>query len=363
MKTIKIAATAMTLLILAAPCFGQDKTSRRSSVDNYLVSARAGGVNLVQGDVTYKGSKTEWDMLIAGDELNDGDIVKTGNNGRLELLLNPGSYLRVSRDAELVLTNTSLDELNVALKRGSFILEAAAVGAWTGTLVTLTTPTTTYRVAQGGLYRFNVDSTGRSEALVFKGKLIAGDRMVKNGRKVAGDVASAEPVSFDKKLQDEFDLWSKDRAKVLIAANEQLPRRSLMNRGLGFFGNSWFFSSTLGCYTFLPGFYGYSSPYGGGYGVCNPFGGYYYPSGPNPSTGGGSTGTVTRGSGNWGSSGSSSGTITRSNPPSPPSSSPSAGRSSGSSSGGGWRAPSGGGGTISRPAPSVPAPSSPRGRP
>jgi hypothetical protein len=200
MKTFKIAATAITLLTLAAVSFGQSKTSRRSPVDNYLVSARAGGVNLVQGDVTYKGNKTEWDMLIAGDELNDGDIVKTGSTGRLELLLNPGSYLRASSDSELVLTNASLDELNVALKRGSFILEAAAIDSWTGTLITLTTPTVTYRVAQGGLYRFNVDSTGRSEALVYKGKLIAGDRMVKNGRKVSGDVASAEPVFFDKKF-------------------------------------------------------------------------------------------------------------------------------------------------------------------
>lgn len=346
---LRLVATAFALSVLSVASFAQSTQARRPVDSDYIVSAKAGAVNIVQGDATYKRVKGDWDMLIAGDELNDGDMVRTGNNGRLELLMNPGSYLRMSSDAELVVTNTSLDDLHIKLNRGSFILEAANVSGWTGSLVTLVTPITTYRVAKGGLYRFNVALDGMSEALVYKGRLIGGDQAIKDGRKVAGQVDKAVPASFNKKELDEFDLWSADRAKTLVAANRRLTDRALGNRQLGFFSNAWYFSPLLGCYTFLPGIYGYRSPYGGFYGVCNPYAGY--PRGGY--IGGRGTTTTTSGggrsnTGGWVGAG-SGGTISR---PSAPSTS-----ARPSNSGGGWSRGSAGG-TISRPAPSAP-----RGRP
>jgi hypothetical protein len=50
--------------------------------NQYVISVRAGAVNVVEGDVTYKGISGNWNMLIAGDNLNNGNREKTGLDGR-----------------------------------------------------------------------------------------------------------------------------------------------------------------------------------------------------------------------------------------------------------------------------------------
>jgi hypothetical protein len=95
--------------------------------------------------------------------------------------------------------------------------------------------------------------------------------------------ASVEVAKFDKKNQDAFDLWSKERAKTLAHANSKLKTRALvaamddyhtriwMSGGLNipgrYYGTGlWIYNARLGGYCFLPlggGFW--SSPYGYGY--------------------------------------------------------------------------------------------------
>src|SRR5215813_15554517 len=55
-----------------------------------IVSARAGEINLVEGDVSTRAGQ-DWSLLVSGDTVKDGDIVKTGPGSRAEVLLNPGS--------------------------------------------------------------------------------------------------------------------------------------------------------------------------------------------------------------------------------------------------------------------------------
>src|SRR5215204_2196029 len=63
--------------------------------DSRVVSARAGRVNFVSGDVRLRRSGSlEWSALTVNDELKSGDSVTTGPGGRVEILLNPGSYFR-----------------------------------------------------------------------------------------------------------------------------------------------------------------------------------------------------------------------------------------------------------------------------
>jgi len=270
MKIIKGAFSAVALLAVALSAFGQDrKPLAPDEQSQYLVSAKAGAVNIVDGDASFKRGKSDWDILIAGDELRAGDAVRTGTDGRVEVLLSPGSFLRLSGDSEFLFSSTSVYNLKLKVVKGSVIVEASAVES----AITVNAGKSQFFIVQNGIYRFTAQADGGAVAMVRKGRLRVADNIVKDGKKIVV-VAGGTPVitSFDKKAQDEFDAWSKDRAKTLIAANRKLSERAI-RRSLSFNGggNLWLYDPFFRTYTFLPYGYGYNSPYGGGYRTCNPY--------------------------------------------------------------------------------------------
>ena len=96
------------------------------SRDQYVISAKAGGINYVSGDVSIKRrGDAQWQSVTTQDDLVDGDVVRSGANGRVEMLLNPGSYFRAAENSEFELTSASLDMLQVKLFKGTFIVEVA----------------------------------------------------------------------------------------------------------------------------------------------------------------------------------------------------------------------------------------------
>ncbi|MGH9962706.1 MAG: hypothetical protein ACREBC_37260, partial [Pyrinomonadaceae bacterium] len=93
--------------------------------ERFVISAKAGGINAVTGRTrVHAPGSSEWELLTIKDNLEAGYVVNTGVDGRLEMLLNPGSYLRVGENSEFELTNNSLDNLEVRLIRGTAIVEA-----------------------------------------------------------------------------------------------------------------------------------------------------------------------------------------------------------------------------------------------
>jgi hypothetical protein len=266
----------------------------------YVVSAKAGVVNIVEGEVSFvRGGKA--DMLIGGDTLRAGDSVKTGRDGRTEILLNPGSYLRLSANSEFIFSDTRISLLELELTKGSAIIEASVIVD----AITVVTPQGEFPLVNGGLYRFNVGENGSSEIIPRKGKLLAGGVVVKEGKKATIGTGGAAITPFDKKVEDDFDLWSKERARVIVAANKKLSNRALRrSTSLSMSGNAWIFNPFTGYYTFLPGFWGIASPYGYGYNSCNP---YTHWRNRHPDYTGGGGGYIGGGSGRGGSTGGSTG--------------------------------------------------------
>ena len=295
MKIIKGAFSAITLLAIALSGFGQDrKPLAPDEQSQYMVSAKAGAVSIVDGDASFKHGKSDWDTLIAGDDLRTGDSVKTGADGRVEVLLSPGSFLRLTTDSEFLFSSTSVYNLRFKVVKGSVIVEASAVDS----PIVVTAGGRQFSVVQTGVYRFTVEADGSAVALVRKGRLQLADKTVKDGKKiVVGADATPMISSFDKKAEDDFDIWSKDRAKVLIAANRKLSERAI-RRSLSWHGggNLWLYDPYFRTYTFLPFGYGYRSPYGGGYNTCNP----YNPWRNYPTGGSGGGGYIGGGSGSYG---------------------------------------------------------------
>ena len=268
-------------------------SARAQNREAHFISARAGGVNFVSGDVRARhADEAVWQRLTTKDDLKTGDTVRTGADGRAEVLLNPGSYLRAGESAEFELVDASLDNLRLRLTRGSAVVEAAGYDRL-GLDIAVATPQAHVHIIRSGVYRFSVLPSGVTEVAVQKGRALIGEgelaQVVKGGYVARVGAGGVEEVAkLDKNGRDDLDLWSRERGRELAKENEKLnnPQNRTLLASNGF--NSlfsaqssgvWFFSSRVGCYTFLPFYYGWSSPYGVGYNswlsVPSAYNGYY----------------------------------------------------------------------------------------
>jgi len=282
--------------------------------EKFVISAKAGGINAITGqaDVHGKG-ESEWQQLSITDDLDSGDRVRTANDGRVEILLNPGSYLRVGGDSEVELLNNALENLEVRLLRGTAIVEATGADGLELN-INISTPHTKLAIVRQGLYRLNVIPNDTTELIVRKGRVILSDdshTKVKGGNKVvfsATNVSVAKLTKEEKKVEENIDNWSKERAETLAKANRHINDRMINSAFATFrdwdpFSRSnglWFFNSRAGCYTFLPFSYGWGSPYGNSYStaIFSPYFGLGYPRGgswpqPGNTTNNGSPGGYT----------------------------------------------------------------------
>jgi hypothetical protein len=242
--------------------------------EKFGISARAGGVNAVVGRVMVTRNGQAPQLLTNKDDLVSGDSVTTGSLSHIEVLLNPGSYLRVGEHSEFQFTDNALDSPKIRLLKGSAIVEATGVSDMDLQIQVVTSPAT-FSIIRSVVYRINVQPES-AELIVKKGRASFGPErtdIVKGGNKVTFTNGTIARAKVDKN-KDEFELWSKARAELLARANQRLSNRtfnaylSVFNDWDSFAWGSgrrwglWTFSPREACYTFLPFFYGWTSPYG-----------------------------------------------------------------------------------------------------
>lgn len=262
-------AICLSFAVFAA---AQDDDRVASAVgDMYVISAKAGGVNYVEGKVTVvKNSRSGY--LVKGDRLEIGEKVSTGADGKAEILLNPGSFVRLGENAVFEFASTALDDVKVKLTGGSAIFEVFADNEFK---VAIATPKANFYAIKSGVYRVDVLANGSGKISVWKGKAQIGENteaVVKGGKAaiVTGNQVAIE--KFDRDDKDALEVWSKDRAKTLAKINSKLQRddirNSLLNsfnsRGWGLYDSFglWVLDRFSGYYCFVPFGYGWSSPYG-----------------------------------------------------------------------------------------------------
>ncbi len=268
-------AIATFALILSA-CLVLNAQNR----EKFVISARAGGINAVTGRAEIKAFRGgDWSLLNVTDDLKAGDVVKTASDGRVEMLLNPGSYLRIGENSEFELTDNSLENLEVRLVRGTAIIEAAGADE-TELAINITTPHAKMIIVRRGLYRVNVIPGDTTELFVKKGRVMLANThtKVKEGNKVVFSSTAVSMARLTKtdKQKDELDTWSKERAGMVALANNKLAPSTLKAFVSGldeywwasFSARStgiWLFNPTYSCYTFMPFSSGWGSPYGAVY--------------------------------------------------------------------------------------------------
>lgn len=262
----------------------------------YVISAKAGGINYLEGNVTVARSDGKSGNLVKGDNLEIGDRVMTGANGKTEILLNPGSFVRLGSNSEFEFVTTSLDDLILKLNRGSAIFEVFADKEYS---VSINTPNVQFRALKSGIYRVDILNDGGAQIEVWDGRaqvgVLAKAVEVKQGRTATVINGETTIAKLDRNDKDELVNWSKDRAKEISKVNDRLERRSLRDSLIaGYNSNSWNMYNSFGLwvydasfsgYCFFPFGYGWRSPYGFGYGwnvwtIRLPYYVYYQPINP-----------------------------------------------------------------------------------
>ena len=109
MKTLSRQIFIAVMVTLLSAAFAQAQNRER-----FGISAQAGGVNAVSGQVMVKRQGHEPKLITSQDDLISGDIVITHAGSQAEILLNPGTYLRLAENSEFVLVDNSLDHPNDA---------------------------------------------------------------------------------------------------------------------------------------------------------------------------------------------------------------------------------------------------------
>jgi hypothetical protein len=261
----------------------------------FVISARAGAVNLVSGRAILKRRGGGELPLTSSVDLEAGDVVETGQNGSVEILLAPGSYFRIGTSSTVEMIDTSLEHVRLRLESGSAITEITADAKDSPTEIR--TPHGNISLTKKGLYRVNV-ARDTTALMVRKGEVrvagTQGEIKVKKNEvltmSLSGGLTAQNKSSFDKNAQDVFDMWSRERAQVLVAFNQRLGD-SKVESALDSYLSSisyrpsryspyglWVYDSVFGYRTFLPFSSGWGSPYGFGYrsSLGWPLG-YYYP--------------------------------------------------------------------------------------
>lgn len=242
--------------------------------EKYLISAKAGGVNFTQGAVSVARGNNTGGLLLMGDQIEVGDKVSTGADGRVEILLNPGSYLRLGANSSVEFKTTSLDDLQIKLDSGSAIFEVFATNEFT---VSIFTPKEKVTLIESGVYRVDIERDGACTVAVTEGKAMVGTTVVKEGRVATVDGTKIDVAKFDRGKRDELAEWSRSRAKELAKTSSSLKNRDVRNSLLSSFNvgrwnmygsfGLWVFDPFTRRYCFLPFGYDWNSPYGYGYGT------------------------------------------------------------------------------------------------
>ena len=271
-----IVAVGAIALVLSAFAVAQDNRAVSAAGSLYVISANAGGVNYVEGKVAVAQKSGKSGYLLKGDTLEVGDKVTTGTDGKAEILLNPGSYIRLAGNSGFEFTNTSLDDLQVKLTAGSAMFEVITDDEFK---FAVNTPKAQFNIVQSGVYQVDVLSDGSGKIAVWKGKAEVGTgkaTTVKGGREATVSNGQVAIEKFKRDDKESLAAWSKTRAKELAKVNSRLERNNLRNTLLNSFNNNgwnmynsyglWVFDRFSGNHCFLPFGYGWSSPYGFGFG-------------------------------------------------------------------------------------------------
>ncbi len=234
------------------------------------IPAHPGMLNYVEGQASINNEPVN-SRSIGSVDVERDQILQTGQ-GKAEILLTPGVFLRLGDNSALRMISPGLTNTSVELLQGEALVEVADLHK-ENNLSVLDHGATT-ELQKNGLYRFDAD---HPEVAVIDGKakVSEDDQSVELKKGKETDVSEPpHPVKFDRKKTDDLYNWSKVRSDYLSEASATSASAYAGNNG-GWLGGGWYWNPYFSMYSYLPGDGFLYSPFG--YGFYSPWGAYAAP--------------------------------------------------------------------------------------
>jgi hypothetical protein len=269
MQRLKALALTVSLATLGSTAFGQSANQATPGTLNYIE-----GPSSIEGRPLYPNS-------VGTTTLRAGETLATAN-GKAEILLTPGIFLRLGEDTTVQMISPDLTHTEIRLDRGHANVEVDQIYSQNTILVDLKNGQT--QVLKNGLYAFDADNSVvrvfDGKASVYPGANLQSDVKpieVKGDHQLVlnGELLKPQRFNKDQASADPLYKWSSLRSRYLGEANLDLAQEYA---GYSSFNPGWYWAGGPFGYTWLPGDGLFWNPFG--YGFYSPFyihgGGFIY---------------------------------------------------------------------------------------
>ena len=181
----------------------------------YVISARAGTINFITGQVSIDDKSVERKSN-KFPTLKEGQLLRT-DNGRAEVLLGPGVFVRLGPHAALRMVNSRLTDTQVKIEHGAALVEVIEIANGSTVHVLLGDTSTAFRGI--GLHRFDADS---GDVRVYGGHadVSAGAQIFDATRgRIIHMLAPPTETRFDPRDKDPLLQWAAGRSFRLYITN------------------------------------------------------------------------------------------------------------------------------------------------
>ncbi len=231
-------------------------------------SARPGSINYVEGTASI-GTQALGENSPGFTELEKNQTLTT-KDGKAEILLTPGVFLRVAENSSVKMVSPDLANTEVEIVAGRAMVEILDIHKENNIRVDLNDTNT--KLLNKGLYEFDA---GQNQIRAFKGKAevkASGQSITLSGEHelALNATGKRKAQEFDtRQYEDDFFRWCALRSGYLSEASVDEARTYIGYGpgwyGPGWYGPGWYWVPNFYVYTFVPADGIFYSPFGWGF--------------------------------------------------------------------------------------------------
>ncbi|MGH9717828.1 MAG: FecR domain-containing protein [Candidatus Acidiferrales bacterium] len=248
--------------LISVPAWGSNTSPPDTAVP--------GTINYIEGEASI-GSEALNSKSVGQVELKPGQSIDT-KDGRAEVLLTPGVFLRLGHDSSAKMVSSSLINTKMSVTSGEATVEVDELHQQNNLMIGQG-DSTSYLV-HTGFYNFDPQQ-GLMRVVKGQAVVLRNDRHIRvNGGHQVNLAAESGQLKKEKfnesayKKDNSLYRWSKLRSQYLAEANVN-SAPYLYNGGFygpgGWWGSGWYWNPWFSSYTFIPGSGVIYSPFGWGF--------------------------------------------------------------------------------------------------
>ncbi len=235
-----------------------------------IISAHSGVLHYSEGAV-FIADKAVGAQLGTFPDIKENGQLRTGQ-GRAEVLLTPGVFLRVGENSAVRMITNRLIDTRVEFVSGSVMVEVD--DPLKDNSVALVYKDYTVQLKKHGLYGFESDP---AQLKVYNGEAEVstdGNTVVVKEGKLLPFTSALVAEKFDNKDGDALWRWSKRRSEYVSVANLSAAKYVKDSGTSGWNTGGWYYNPYYSMFTYLPGRGMFYSPFG--YSFWSPYSVYNY---------------------------------------------------------------------------------------